>query len=96
MVKPGRLLAQSPQPLLLTVAALILRILRHFHAHPFGKGPHGIGIGHPLNLHLEIDDAAALVTAKAVVNSLFRTHGEGGSFLSMERAQAKQIGAGAL
>ena len=77
------------------IAVLILCILRHLHPRPFGQGTDGIGIAQSFDLHLEIDDASALMAAEAIVNSLFRVDGEGSGLFTMEGAQAKQIGAGA-
>ena len=46
--------------------------------------------------HFKIDDAAALVAAKAIVDTLVGGDGEGSGFLPVKGAQAKQVGAGTL
>ena len=94
--KPGGLLGQRPQPLLLPVAALVFLVLRHLHAHSLGQGADGIRVAQALDLHLEIDHAAALMAAEAIVDPLVRRYGKGRGFLPMEGAEAKQIGAGTL
>ena len=94
--KPGGLLGQRPQPLLLPVAALVFLVVRHLHAHSLGQGADGIRVAQALNFHFKIDDPAALVAAKAIVNALVRCHGKGGRFLPMEGAEPKKIGTGAL
>ena len=93
---PGRFLGKGPQPLLLAVPALVLLVLRDLHPCPLCQGPHRIRVTQPLNFHHEIDHAAALVAAEAVVNSLIRGYGKGSSFLSVEGAQAKEVCTGAF
>ena len=87
---------QRPKPLLLTIPGLVLLVLGDFQPRPLGQRPHGVPVAQPLNFHLEIDDAAALVTAEAVEHALVRRDGEGGGLLSVEGTQAKQVGAGTL
>ena len=91
--KPGRLLGQRPQALLQAVAVLILLVLRHLHPGTLGQGTDSVRVAQSLNLHLKIDDAAALVAAKTIENSLVRRNGEGRRLFAVKRAQAKQIGA---
>ena len=96
MVEPGRFLVQRPQPLLLAVARLVLLVLRHLQPCPFCQRPDGVRVAQALNFHFKIDDAAALVAAEAVIDALIGRNGEGGGFLSMEGAQAEEVGAGTL
>ena len=92
----GSFFGQCPQPLLLPVAALVFLIVRHLHAHSLGQGADSIRVAQALNFHFKIDDPAALVAAKAIVDPLVRCHGKGGRFLPMEGAEPKKIGTGAL
>ena len=92
----GGLLGQRPQPLLLPVAALVFLVVRHLHAHSLGQGADGVRVAQALDLHLEIDDPAALVAAEAIVDPLVRRYGKGRGLLPMEGAEAEQIGAGTL
>ena len=94
--KPGRFLVQCPKPLLLAVAGLVLLVLRDLHSRPLGQRPDGIGIRKALDLHLEIDDAAALVAAEAIVDSLVRGYGKRRGLLPMEGAQTEKVGTGTL
>ena len=96
MEKPGSFFVECPETLLLAVAGLILLVLRHLHAHTLGKRPDCIRIAQSLDLHLEIDDAAALMAAKAVVNAFIGSNRERSRFLPMEGTQAKEIGTGTL
>ena len=93
---PGSFLHQRPQPLLLAVTALVLLILRHFHACPLGKLTDCVGIAQSLYLHHKIDGTAALMAAEAVVDTLIGGNGEGGCLFSVEGAKAKHICAGTL
>ena len=92
-VEPGGLFAQSPQPLLLAVDGAVLPVLRNLHTGSLGQEAHGVGIVQPLDLHDEVDGAAALMAAEAVVDALVRGHGEGGRLFAVERAQAEEIAA---
>ena len=94
--KPCGLLTERPQALLGAIAGLVLLVLRDLHPNPLGQSPDRVRVAQTLDLHLEIDDAAALVTAEAVVDALVRGHGEGGGLLPMEGAQPEQIAAGPL
>ena len=76
------------------MAGLVLLVLRNFHTHPFRQRTDGIGVAQALDLHLEIDDTAALVAAEAVIDALIGCNRERGRLLSMEWAKSKQIGAG--
>ena len=87
---------QRPQPFLLAVAALVLFILRHCHADPLCQCPNRVRIAQSLNFHLEIDHAAALVAAEAIIHALIRRYGEGSGLFPMERAQTEQVGTGAF
>ena len=87
---------QGPKPLLLAVTGLVLLVLGYLHTGPLGQGTNSIRIGKALDLHLEIDNAAALVTTKAVINSFVGIDGEGGGLFAMEGAQAEHIAAAAL
>ena len=78
------------------VGAALIFLLRHRQVGPLGQKPHGLGKGEVFDLHDEIDDAAALFAAEAVVDLLVRRHGEGGRFFIVERTQAEQIAALAL
>ena len=96
MEKSGRLLVERPKSFLLAVAALVLLILGHFHTYPFCQSPHRVRVAHALHFHLEVDDTAALVAAKTVVDTLVGGYGEGCGLLSMEGTQAEHIGTGTL
>ena len=86
-------LIECPEPFLALVHGPILLVVRHLHPRPLGQGPDGIGVAQTLDLHFEIDDAAALVAAEAVENALVRSDRKGGGFLSVEGTQAKEIAA---
>ena len=77
-------------------AVLRAVVLRHRQVGPLGQKPHGLGERQVLDLHDEVDDAAALLAAEAVVDLLVRRHGEGGGLFVVEGAQAKQVAALAL
>ena len=85
---------ERPQSLLSPITAFVLLVLRHLHTCPLGKGTYRIGVAQPLNFHNEIDSAAALMAAEAVIDTLIGRNGKGGGFLPVEGAQTKQIGAG--
>ena len=52
---------------------------------------HGIREREILDLHDEVDDAAALAAAEAVVDLLIGRNGERWRFLAVERAQAEEV-----
>ena len=87
---------QRPQALLMAVTALVLLILRHFHACPLGKGTDCIRVGKSFNLHHKIHCTAAFMAAEAIVNSLIRCNGKGCCLFPVEGAKTKQIRAGSL
>ena len=91
MEKPRRIFAKRPQPFLLLVLRLVRLVLRHLQSRPLGEKPHRIGVAERLDLHNEVDRAAALMAAEAVVNPLVRRDGKRRRFLRVERAQAKQV-----
>ena len=83
---------QHPPPQPVGVAAgLVLR--RQWDVGPLGQELHRLRERQALDLHDEIDDAAALFAAEAVVDLLIRRHGERGRFLVVEGAQAEQVAA---
>ena len=94
MEEAGGFLVQRPQTLLLTVAALVLLVLRNGHACPLGQGAHRIRIAQSLHFHLEVDHTAALVAAEAIIHSLIGSNREGGGLFPVEGAKSKQIGTG--
>ena len=81
---------QHPPPQPVGVAAgLVLR--RQRDVGPLGQELHRLRERQPLDLHDEIDDAAALFAAEAVVDLLVRRYGKRGRFLVVEGAQAEQV-----
>ena len=74
MIPAGSIPAQRPKPLLAAVGALIARVLRHFHAGALCKETDRIGIIEVFDLHGEVDHAAALMTAEAVIDPLIGRH----------------------
>ena len=89
--KPRRVLAERPQPLLLLILRLILLVLRHLQPRALCQKPHRVRVAQRLDLHDEVDRAAALVAAEAVVNSLVRRDGKRRRLFRMKRAQPKQV-----
>ena len=85
---------EGPEPFLLAVPGLVLLVLGNFQTHPFGKGTDGVGITESFDLHLEIDDTAALMAAEAVIDTLVGSNGERSRLFSVEGAQAEEIGTG--
>ena len=83
---------QHPPPQPVGVAAgLVLR--RQRDVGPLGQELHRLRERQALDLHDEIDDAAALFAAEAVVDLLVRRYGKRGRFLVVEGAQAEQVAA---
>ena len=68
-------------------------VLRHLQAALVGKLLHGFHKAHAGMLHQEADGVAVLAAAKAVKKLFAGADGERGRLLSMERAQAHEIGA---
>ena len=89
---PVQLQHTAAQPV--RVGAFLL--LRHRQVGALGQKPHGLGKGQVFDLHDEVDNAAALLAAEAVVDLLVRRHGEGGRLFVVERTQAEQVAALAL
>ena len=77
-------------------AAQLLRavavILGDGHIDALGQKTDGIGIGEVFDLHHEVDDAAALLAAEAVVDLLVGRDGEGAGLFIVEGAQTKEVG----
>ena len=92
---PGRFLHQRPKTLLLTVTALVLLVLGHFHTGPLRQGTDSVGVAQAFHFHHEVDGTAALMAAEAIVDALIGSYGERCGLLSVEGAKAKQIGTGA-
>ena len=57
----------------------------HLHVGAVGQQPHGVHELHPLHIHHEVDDRAALVAAEAVVHLRLGVHAEGGRLFIVER-----------
>ena len=89
IVPPGGVPVQLQHP-----AAELLRavagLLRHRDVGPLGQKPHRVGIGQILDVHDEVDDAAALFAAEAVIKLLVRQHMEGGGLFVVEGAAAPE------
>ena len=91
----GSLLHQRPKALLLTVAALVLLVLGHFHARTLGQGTDRIGIAETFHFHHKVDGTAALMAAEAIVDALIGGHRERRGLFSVEGAKAKEVCTGA-
>ena len=75
-----------------TQAALFaVRLLRNGHIDPLGQKAHSVRKGEVFLLHDEVDNAAALLAAKAVADLLIRRNGERAGLFVMERTQAKIV-----
>ena len=72
----GGLLVQGQQPLPLLAEVGAPPLLRHLQTRPLGQQAHRIGKRKIFDLHDEVDDAAALAAAEAVVDLLLRHHME--------------------
>ena len=70
--------------------------LRQLDAGPFGQQLDRLGIGAFFDIHDEMDDIAALVAAKAVIDLLGRRNAERRRIFSVKRTQAKKIAAAAF
>ena len=92
MIVAGGILVERQHPPAQFFRAAVI-ILRHRQIGPLSQKAHGIGIAEVFDLHNEIDDAAALLAAEAVVDLLFRRNGEGRRLFIVERTQAEKIGA---
>ena len=68
-------------------------VLRHLQADLAGKILHGFDEAHAGMVHQKADGVAILAAAKAVIELLAGTDGEGGRLLAVERAQAHEVGA---
>ena len=68
-------------------------LLGNLHAGALGKEADGVRKGKVLDVHDEVDHAAALLAAEAVIDLLVRRDGEGAGFLTVEGAQAKEVAA---
>ena len=88
VVPPGRVTVQRQQSLTQPVGVGGFPILRHLHVDPLGQKADGVGIGEVLDLHDEIDDAAALFAAEAVIELLVLQNVKGGRFLIVEGTAA--------
>ena len=89
--EPRRVLAQRPEALLLLVLRAIILVLRDLKARALCKKPHRVGIVQPLDLHNEVDHAAARGAAEAVINPLVRRDGERRGLFRVERAEPKEV-----
>ena len=67
--------------------------LRKLHVGALRQEPHRVHELHPLQIHHKVDDRAALMAAKAVVELGFGVHGEGRRLLVVERATAPETAA---
>ena len=87
MKVPGGFLVQGQQPLALLAEVGAPPLFRHLQARPLGQQAHRVGKGKIFDLHDEVDDAAALAAAEAVVDLLLRHHMKRGGPLPVEGAQ---------
>ena len=88
VVPAGRVAVQGQQPLAQPVGIGGLPVLGNLHVDPLGQKPHRVGIGQVLDLHNEVDDAAALFAAEAVIELLVLQNVERGRLFIVERAAA--------
>ena len=89
--KPGRVLIHGQKLFPAAGLGVVAFLLRHLHPHPTGEELHRLREGQVLDLHDEIDDAAALAAAEAVIDLLVRRHGERRGLFAVERTQAEQV-----
>ena len=89
--KPRRVLAQGPKALLLLILRVVGLVLRYLHPRALGEEADGVGEVQPLDLHDEVDHAAARVAAEAVIDALVRGDGERSGLLRVERAEAEEV-----
>ena len=71
-------------------------VVRELHSGTLCEEGDSVRKREVFDLHDEVDDAAALAAAEAVVDLLVRRHGEGGRLFAVERAQPEQVRAAAL
>ena len=89
---PRRRAVQLQHPSAQTVAVVLhFPLLRQGHTGTSGQKLHRLRKGEVLDLHDEVEHAAALFAAEAVVHLLVRRHGKGGRFLAVEGAQAEIV-----
>ena len=73
--------------------ALFRGVDRHLHAGLRRQPFDGVGDAQAFDLHDEVDDVAVLTAGKAVIEALFRHHGEGWSPFRLKGAQADEFAA---
>ena len=88
IIVPSGIPVQVQQTVAQAVGPIGLPILRHGHIYPLGQKTHGVGIGQIFNVHNKIDDAAALLTAEAVIVLFVLQNMEGGCFFIVKRTAA--------
>ena len=87
---PGDVAVELEHALALAGAGIVF-VLRNGHAYAAGEKAHRVRVGEIFDLHDEIDDAAALAAAEAVVDLLVRRDGEGRRLFAVEGAESEQI-----
>ena len=90
VVKLGGVPVQVQEPLAAAGGLPVAVLLRDLHPGPAGQEAHSVRKGEVLLLHDEVDDAAALLAAEAVVDLLVLQDMEGGGLLIVEGAAAPQ------
>ena len=93
VVKSGGIPVQIQQTLPPASGFPVAFLLRDLHPGPLGQKPDSIREGEVFNVHDEVDNAAALFAAEAVIDLLVRRDGEGAGLFTVEGAQAEQVAA---
>ena len=88
VVPAGRIAVQGQQSLAQPVGVGGRPVLRHLHVDPLGQKPHRVGIRQVFDLHNEVDDAAALFAAEAVIELLVLQNVEGRGLFVVEGTAA--------
>ena len=82
---------QREKPVALQTPVAVGIVLRDLHPRPPREELHRVREGEVLDLHDEVDDAAALAAAEAVIDLLVLVDGEAGRLLAVEGAEAEQV-----
>ena len=96
LIKPSRCVPVGRKQPRAFLRVPVIGILRHLHSGTFGQKCHRIRIGEIFDLHDEVDHAAALAAAEAVVELACRIHRERRSPLIMKRTEPEEICSAAL
>ena len=88
VIEMRRVAVERQQPRAQAAGAVVPRVLRHLHTDALGEEMDRVGVGEVFDLHDEVDRAAALFAAEAVVHLLIGPDVERGRPLAVERAAA--------